>query len=253
MTTAPENLLELKEITAGYDGNQVLTDVYIIIKPQDFIGVIGPNGGGKTTLVRVMLGLLKPWSGKVIRNSSISEGSGIGYLPQINNIDRKFPISVRDVIVSGLMDGNQLFKRFSQSDYQRTDQLMHEMGVYALKKKPIGELSGGQLQRVFLCRSVISSPKLLILDEPNTYVDNLFESELYEKLKLLNKSMAIIIVSHDIGMISAYVKTIACVNNHLHYHESNIISEEQLLSYNCPIKLITHGDVPHTVLGTHSH
>jgi zinc transport system ATP-binding protein len=253
MTTAPEHLLELKEITAGYNGNQVLTDVYIKIKPQDFIGVIGPNGGGKTTLVRVMLGLLKPWSGKVIRNSCISEGSGVGYLPQINNIDRKFPISVRDVIVSGLMDGNQLFKRFSQSDYQKADQLMQEMGVFALKKKPIGELSGGQLQRVFLCRSVISSPRLLILDEPNTYVDNLFESELYEKLKLLNKSMAIIIVSHDIGMISAYVKTIACVNNHLHYHESNIISEEQLLSYNCPIKLITHGDVPHTVLGTHSH
>jgi zinc transport system ATP-binding protein len=253
MTTSSEHLLELQTITAGYNDSQVLTDVNIKISPQDFIGVIGPNGGGKTTLVRVMLGLLKPWSGKIIRHSGISEGAGIGYLPQINNIDRKFPISVRDVIVSGLMDGNQLLKRFSQKDYQVADQLMHEMGVYALKKKPIGELSGGQLQRVFLCRSVISSPRLLILDEPNTYVDNLFESELYEKLKLLNESMAIIIVSHDIGMISAYVKTIACVNNHLHYHESNIITEEQLMSYNCPIKLITHGDVPHTVLGTHSH
>jgi zinc transport system ATP-binding protein len=253
MKTAPEPLLELKDITVGYNGSEVLTDVNIKIKAQDFIGVIGPNGGGKTTLVRVMLGLLKPWHGRIIRNSAISEGAGVGYLPQINNIDRKFPISVRDVIVSGLMDGNQLLKRFSKSDYQKADQLMHEMGVYTLKKKPIGELSGGQLQRVFLCRSVISSPRLLILDEPNTYVDNLFESELYEKLKLLNESMAIIIVSHDIGMISAYVKTIACVNNRLHYHESNIISEEQLLSYNCPIKLITHGDVPHTVLGIHSH
>jgi len=253
MKTAPEQLIELNNVTAGYNRQPVLTNVNLKINQQDFIGVIGPNGGGKTTLVRVMLGLLKPWSGKVIRNASMGLGSGIGYLPQINNIDRKFPISVRDVVLSGLMNGKQLLKRFSSLEYKEADHLMQEMGIYTMRKKPIGELSGGQLQRVFLCRSVISSPRLLILDEPNTYVDNLFESELYEKLKLLNEIMAIIIVSHDIGMISSYVKTIACVNNHLHYHESNIISEEQLLSYNCPIKLITHGDVPHTVLGTHSH
>ncbi|MFU8845069.1 MAG: ATP-binding cassette domain-containing protein, partial [Bacteroidales bacterium] len=119
--------------------------------------------------------------------------------------------------------------------------------------KKVKVLSGGEKTRLALIKLLLEPVNLLILDEPNTYVDNLFESELYEKLKLLNEIMAIIIVSHDIGMISSYVKTIACVNNHLHYHESNIISEEQLLSYNCPIKLITHGDVPHTVLGTHSH
>jgi zinc transport system ATP-binding protein len=252
MTNSPEQLIELKDITTGYNGQPVLTQVNLKINLHDFIGVIGPNGGGKTTLVRVILGLLKPWSGKVIRSASLGVGSGIGYLPQINNIDRKFPVSVRDVVLSGLMNGKHLLRHFSSVDYEMADHLMQEMGIFALKKKPIGELSGGQLQRAFLCRSVISSPRLLILDEPNTYVDNLFESELYERLKLLNETMAIIIVSHDIGMISSYVKTIACVNNQLHYHESNIISEEQLLSYNCPIKLITHGEVPHTVLGTHT-
>jgi zinc transport system ATP-binding protein len=252
MTDTTEQLIELKDVTAGYNGMPVLTEVNFRINHRDFIGVIGPNGGGKTTLIRVMLGLLKPWRGKVIRATSVSEGAGIGYLPQINHIDRKFPVSVRDVVLSGLMDGNKLLKRFTGEEREKANQLMQEMGVYDLRKKPIGELSGGQLQRVFLCRSVISSPRLLILDEPNTYVDNQFESELYEKLRLLSDVMAIIIVSHDIGMISSYVKTIACVNNRLHYHESNIISEEQLMAYNCPIKLITHGEVPHTVLGTHS-
>jgi zinc transport system ATP-binding protein len=117
----------------------------------------------------------------------------------------------------------------------------------------IGELSGGQMQKVLLARAIVASPRLLILDEPNTFVDNKFEGELYEILVQLNKDMGIIIVSHDIGTISTYIKTIACVNRGLHYHKSNQISEEQLASYNCPIKLITHGEVPHTVLKKHNH
>ncbi len=107
------------------------------------------------------------------------------------------------------------------------------------------------MQRVFLCRSLMNEPELLILDEPDTFVDNQFESELYEKLKELNKRMAILLVSHDVGTISYFVKTIACVNKELHYHPSNIITEKQLASYNCPLQIITHGDIPHTVLQMH--
>jgi zinc transport system ATP-binding protein len=107
------------------------------------------------------------------------------------------------------------------------------------------------MQRVFLCRALLSDPKILILDEPDTFVDNRFEGELYEKLRLLNNHMAIVLVSHDVGTISSYVKTIACVNGELHYHPDNIITQEQLNSYNCPIKLITHGEIPHTVLKHH--
>ncbi|MCB2220541.1 MAG: metal ABC transporter ATP-binding protein [Bacteroidetes bacterium] len=246
-------ILELKNVTAGYNGLAVLKDVTLPVYAHDFIGVIGPNGGGKTTLVKVMLGLLKPWKGLVKSILDEKDGRGIGYLPQINQIDRKFPISVKDVILSGLIRKQRIVNRFTRDEIQLAAQMMHDMGIEQLAKKPIGELSGGQLQRVFLCRSVISSPSLLILDEPNTYVDNHFENELYEKLKILNQKMAIIVVSHDIGMISSYVKTIACVNTELHYHESNIISEEQLQAYNCPIKLITHGEIPHTVLGIHNH
>ncbi len=179
--------------------------------------------------------------------------NSIGYLPQINFIDKKFPISVRDVVLSGFMEKEKLINKFTTEEKQTALSLMENMGISHLKKKPIGELSGGQLQRVFLSRAVVSSPELLILDEPNTFVDNRFESELYEKLKELNKSMAILIISHDVGMISPYVKTIACVNKELHYHDSNVISEKQLQDYNCPIQLITHGEVPHTVLGKHVH
>lgn len=253
MENNSKSLLELQNITAGYNGDPVLKNINLRVQENDFIGMIGPNGGGKTTLVKVMLGLLKPWKGKVITHIASLETRGIGYLPQVNQIDKKFPISVKDVVMSGLLRKGKLIRGFSKEELKQADHLMDEIGISELSKNPIGELSGGQLQRVFLCRSVISSPKLLILDEPNTYVDNQFESELYEKLRIFNEQMAIIIVSHDIGMISAYVKTIACVNSELHYHASNIISEEQLQAYNCPIKLITHGEVPHTVLGKHNH
>jgi len=109
------------------------------------------------------------------------------------------------------------------------------------------------MQRVFLCRAIITSPSLLILDEPNTFVDSKFEADLYDILLELNKTMAIIVVTHDIGTISYYVKTIACVNKYLNYHPSNIITEKQLAAYGCPIQIITHGDIPHTVLKKHNH
>jgi len=247
-------LIEIKDIEAGYSGEIVLSAVNLKIRKNDFIGIIGPNGGGKTTLVKVILGLIKPFKGEVINKlNGANENISIGYLPQINFIDKKFPISVKDVVLSGFMEKGKLTNKFTKKEKQTTLAVMENMGISHLKNKPIGELSGGQLQRVFLSRAVVSSPKLLILDEPNTFVDNRFESELYEKLKALNRSMAILIISHDVGMISPYVKTIACVNKELHYHDSNVISEKQLKEYNCPIQLITHGEVPHTVLGKHKH
>jgi len=148
------------------------------------------------------------------------------------------------------MQANNLNKKQLK---EKVFNLLKEMGIYDVKDKAIGELSGGQMQRVFLCRAVISNPKVLILDEPDTFVDNRFEGELYEKLKQLNESIAIMLVSHDIGTISSYVKTIACVNGNLHYHASNTISQEQLNSYNCPIQIISHGEIPHTVLKHHHH
>ncbi len=249
MTDSKRALITLENITAGYDGKPVLKDVNMEVLPGDFIGVIGPNGGGKTTLIKVILGLLKPISGKV--SYKLDNNEAIGYLPQFNQIDHKFPITVLDVILSGKSGKKKLFFGHQKSDKKEAVKLLDNMGVEHLIDESIGELSGGQMQRVFLARALISNPQVLILDEPNTYVDNKFEGELYEMLREYNKRMSIIMVSHDVGTISAYVKTIACVNESLHYHRSNVITEKQLASYNCPIQLVTHGEVPHTVLKQH--
>lgn len=248
-------IIELKNITAGYGDEVILSDVNLTINTKDFVGIIGPNGGGKTTLVKVILGLLKPMHGQVLIHNpkGKSTGNSIGYLPQINRTDRKFPITVRDVVLSGLAGERNIFKKFSKQEIARAHDLLNQMGISHLAGKNIGDLSGGQMQRVFLCRSIISNPALLILDEPNTFVDNKFESDLYKTLKELNEKMAIMIISHDVGTITYYVKTIACVNRKLHYHESNKITEKQLAAYNCPIQIIAHGDVPHTILHQHNH
>ncbi len=245
-------LVELTDITAGYDGTVAIENVAFSVREQDYIGIIGPNGGGKTTLLKVILGILQPFSGKVsLPGSPDGKRDFIGYLPQINNIDKKFPITVQEVVLSGIMSRKGIFTRYTKEDKLLVRELLANTGIDHLRKKVIGELSGGQMQRAFLCRALISKPKLLMLDEPNTYVDNKFEGELYELLAKLNEKMAIVIVTHDLGMVSRYVKSIACINKVLHHHPSNIISQEQLNSYNCPIQLITHGHVPHTVLENH--
>jgi zinc transport system ATP-binding protein len=245
-------LIQLENVTGGYDKGIVLRDVSFSVSEQDFIGVIGPNGGGKTTLIKLILGLIKPVSGTIQRFDD-QKGSFIGYLPQQSQIDHKFPITVQDIVLSGLMSAGKGVSRYSSKDKKQALDLLDQMGIGQLAKRTAGELSGGQLQRVFICRALISSPKLLILDEPNTYVDNRFEHEMYELLQDYNKKMAIMIISHDVGTISYFVKTIACVNTYLHYHPSNIITEAQLAGYNCPLQIITHGDVPHTVLQKHDH
>lgn len=248
-----DSLVEIRKLSAGYGQHIVLQDVNLSIRPSDFIGVIGPNGGGKTTLLKALLGLLPPLSGEIVYDESMTQGSThrIGYLPQINNIDRKFPVTVFDVVRSGLMSRRRLTGRFSSEENERAVSLMAEMGISGIQHKAIGELSGGQIQRALLCRALVNNPRLLILDEPNTYVDNRFERELYEKLRVLNSKLAILLVSHDLGTISTYVKSYACVNGSLHYHSGNRITPELLKSYECPIQIITHGEIPHTVLYNH--
>jgi zinc transport system ATP-binding protein len=249
-----KKLLELKNITVGYENDIILRNVNFSIFENDFIGIIGPNGGGKTTLIKTILGLLKPLEGEIIyHREGWEETSRIGYLPQSFEMDRKFPISVKDVVLSGLMNKKNLVFTYSNAEKELAFSLLAEMGLEGLWNKTLAELSGGQLQRALLCRALVSMPDLLILDEPSTYVDNKFEGELYENLRELNNRMAIIMVSHDIGTISYYIKTIACVNRNFHYHESNVITEKQLAAYDCPIQVITHGDVPHTVLKKHQH
>lgn len=245
-----EPLVILKNVGTGYNGDVVLRGIDLEVYPEDFIGVIGPNGGGKTTLIRVILGLLPVFSGTV----KFPGGRPVtGYLPQVSQIDKSFPITVREVVSSGFKAPRPWFPHLSRWQKNMVNIMLEEAGLDGLAGRPIGELSGGQFQKTLLCRALISQPRLLILDEPNTFVDKNFEQDLYRWLQELNRRMAILLISHDIGTISPMVKTIACVNGTLHYHPSNQVSEEILKVYNCPVDIIAHGPIPHRVLKEHSH
>ncbi|WP_352421819.1 ABC transporter ATP-binding protein [Proteiniphilum sp.] len=251
-------LIDITNLTVGYDNKpNVLQDVNLSIYQDDFLGIIGPNGGGKTTLLRTILGLIKPQSGSITfyNKDEKTVSLNIGYLPQINQIDKKFPISVSEVILSGLTPGTNIFKRYSHADKQKVKEVAQRLGIEELLQRAIGELSGGQLQRVLLGRAIIDNPKLIILDEPSTYVDKLFETNFYKLLGDINKDIAIVLVSHDVGTIISLVKNIACVNQGLHYHPGTDISQEWLLNAyeSCPIEILGHGSLPHRVLMEHNH
>ena len=249
-----ETIVSLKNITVKYEEITALEDASLDIYETDFLGIIGPNGGGKTTLVKTILGAINH-SGEVSYSPTLFEHGKrlIGYLPQQANFDRSFPISVVEVVMSGLQAEKGLFSRYTAKDRQRAMELLEMAGIADVAERQISEISGGQMQRALLCRAVILEPKLLILDEPTNFVDNKFENELYTLLHRLNERMAIVMVSHDLGTITSVVKSIVCVNRTVHRHDSNIITAEQLENYHCPIQIISHGHVPHTVLEHHHH
>lgn len=245
-------LLSLRDVSVAYDGVEALEHVDLEVFDDDFLGVIGPNGGGKTTLVKAMLGTVAH-SGEVWIAPELFRGRErlIGYMPQISNFDRAFPISILEVVMSGLQGRRGFRSRYTRDDRQKALRLLDEAGIADAALHPVGEVSGGQLQRALLCRAIIADPRLLILDEPTNFVDNRFEKALYEMLRELNHRMAIVMVSHDIGTISSVVKQIVCVNRRVHRHHSNLLTEEQLRNYDCPIQVVSHGRIPHTVLEHH--
>lgn len=243
-------VIEIKNLSAAYDGRTVLHDINLTVYEHDFLGIIGPNGGGKTTLIKCILGLLKPAGGEIILHCRPT----LGYLPQYSSIDRKFPISVEEVILSGLSIHKSLTSRFTAEQREKGNEIIARMGLEGLERRAIGQLSGGQLQRALLGRAIIADPSVLILDEPSTYIDKRFEARLYELLAEINKECAIILVSHDIGTVLQQVKSIACVNETLDYHPDTGVTTEWLeKNFNCPIELLGHGPLPHRILGEHHH
>ena len=249
-----ERIVSLKNVTVKYDDTTALEGVSLDIYHDDFLGIIGPNGGGKTTLVKAILGTI-PHDGEVEYSPTLFERNHrlIGYLPQLSDFDKSFPISVVEVVMSGLQAEKGLFSRYTKEDRTKAVELLEMAGIADVADRQISEISGGQMQRALLCRAVILEPKLLILDEPTNFVDNQFENELYTLLHRLNERMAIVMVSHDLGTITSVVKSIVCVNRSVHRHDSNVITAEQLENYHCPIQIISHGHVPHTVLEHHHH
>jgi zinc transport system ATP-binding protein len=234
-------------------GRVVLEDVSFSIHGNDFFGIIGPNGGGKTTLIKVMLGLLKPTGGRVLLLGGDPEANSryVGYVPQYFGFDADFPISVEETVLSGRIGRKGLFRRYSGGDRKIAREAMRRVGVHHLADRKMGSLSGGEKQRVFIARALVNDPGLLVLDEPTASVDTVAATDLYDFLGELNDHIPIILISHDIGVISSHVKRIACLQRRLFVHDSNQISEEALeKTFGCPVDLIAHGH-PHRVFPPH--
>lgn len=246
-------IIRLCNVGVSYEQTLALEGVNLDIFEDDFVGIIGPNGGGKSSLVKAIMGLTK-YSGEIDFAPVLHHKRHlkIGYMPQVSQFDTRFPISIEEVVLSGLQSEKGFFGRYTKEDRARAEALLEQMGISDIASRPIGEVSGGQLQRALLCRAIIAEPKLLILDEPTNFVDNTFEKEFYALIKQLHKRMAVMIVSHDIGTITSLVKSIICVNRHVHRHDSNILTEEQLRGYDCPIQILSHGNIPHTILEHHA-
>lgn len=227
-----ESIISLRNVTVRYDDYVAIDSANLEIFADDFICIIGPNGGGKTTLIKAILGTL-PHSGEVILSPTLFNGNKrlIGYLPQQSTFDRSFPISILEVVMSGLQSERGFTAKYSRADREKAMQLLEKVGLKSVAERQIGEVSGGQMQRALLCRAVISEPKLLILDEPTNFIDKQFESELYNILQQLNQRMAIVMVSHEVNNISPAVKSIVCVNRTLHRHNTNTLSHNELREY----------------------
>jgi len=248
------SIIQINGLSAEYDGKTVLHQVDLAVYEKDFLGIIGPNGGGKTTLIKCILGLHQSSEGSIrfYKNGQEIPDMNMGYLPQYNTIDKKFPISVYEVILSGLSKQKSIFRRYSKEQHEQVRQMIARMGLEGMEERSIGSLSGGQLQRALLGRALVSNPEVVILDEPNTYIDKRFEAKLYSLLEEINKERAIILVSHDIGTVLKNVKTIACVNETVHYHPHTEVPTEWLEEhFGCPIEMLGHGTFPHRVLKCH--
>jgi zinc transport system ATP-binding protein len=247
-------LVEVQNVYAGYNHETVLEDINLAIQPEDFIGLIGPNGGGKTTLLKVILGLLEPRQGSVrVMGKSPRRGrKWIGYVPQFAIFDSDFPISVHDVVRMGRLGPDHLFKPYSEKDDAIVDERLAWVDLLEHKDRALSELSGGQRQRVYIARALAGEPALLLLDEPTISVDIEARAHIYDLLHRINgHGVTILLVSHDLNVISKYVKTIGCLNRTLHYHgEKELTAEMVNASFGCPVDLIAHG-VPHRVLEEH--
>ncbi|MDI9394592.1 MAG: ABC transporter ATP-binding protein [Euryarchaeota archaeon] len=247
-------VIELEDVWVRYGNQIILEAVNLELKEANgLLGIIGPNGGGKTTLLKVLLGLLKPCKGNVKIFGKPPEKSRnlVGYVPQYRHFDFDFPINVWEVVLTGRLSQTGFLKKYSEEDKKAAEEALKTVEMFQLKDRQIGKLSGGQRQRVFIARALAANPKLLLLDEPNSGLDPHMQDELYRLLNKLKREMAIIMVTHDLSAVSVYVDRIACLNRTLHYHNSKEIPIEYLeATYQCPIELIAHG-VSHRVLDRH--
>lgn len=215
-------VIRLEGVSAGYEGDTVLEDINLKVNSQDYIALIGPNGGGKTTIMRVILGLLQPFSGQVeVMGLPPKEGRAfIGYVPQSQLNDQDFPINVWDVVGMGRLKSGWWNQGYSEADKQAITESLRKTDVYDLRNKAVADLSGGQRQRVYISRALATHPKILLLDEPTANIDAEASKQLYELLDVLNsEGTTILMVSHDLHTLERHAKSIGYVNRCLAYEE----------------------------------
>lgn len=246
-------IIKINDLNFSYNHHDILNNVNISVYAKDFVAVIGPNGGGKTTLLKLMLGLLPLDHGliRIFGQPPQKVSHRIGYIPQNVNANKNFPISVMDVVLMGCLRSGRKWSHPTETERNSAKDALEKMEMLGYRDRRISQLSGGQRQRVFIARALAGNPEILFLDEPTASVDTHGQTELYTLLKDLNKEVTILVVSHDFMVVSSYVKSVICVNQCVHQHDAAEMTQEMLdMSYRCPVELVAHG-IPHRVLGNH--
>lgn len=244
-------LIQLTDVSFSYGNAPVLEDITLDIQRGEFLGIVGPNAGGKSTLLKIILGLLKPQSGKVrVKDRKPGDSKrSIGYVPQHPSFPRDFPVTVEQTVLMGRLGAgksgwwqNLLPGKFSAEDRDLAYQALEEVEADYLAERQIGSLSGGQLQRVLLARALVGEPDILILDEPTANIDQRLESDIFDLLKQLNERLTILVVSHDIAFVSSYVTRVACINRTLVCHHTDAIDGQMIQQlYGEDVRMIAHG------------
>ena len=247
--------IEVDDVWVRLRGQTVLEGVNLAVQPDDFYAIIGPNGGGKTTLLRVILGLLPPCRGEVriFGSTEAAMRTDLGYVPQFRTFDFEYPITVREMVLSGRLGHiTRRPRRYDAGDHAGAEKALETMRITDLADRQIRDLSGGERQRAIIARALVGDPKVLLLDEPTIYVDAPTEAQFYGILDRLRDRMAVVLVTHDIGVLPGHVTRVACLNRRLYTHDTSEITPDMLeAAYHCPVDLIAHG-VPHRVFPDHS-
>ena len=224
----PRDVVKVSHVSFSYDGIPVLEDVHFTIQERSFISIVGPNAGGKTTLLKLMLGLLRPSQGtlEVLGMPPEKARTRIGYMPQQVQLDLQFPVSVLDVVLMGRLGPGGRIGPYSRTDRAIALDALRKLEMQDLAGRPFMALSGGQRQRVLIARALASEPQMLFLDEPTANVDMVVETELFELLHEMSKTITVVVVSHDLGFVSQYVQSVVCVNRCVRVHPTTSVTGE---------------------------
>ncbi|MCP4633814.1 MAG: ABC transporter ATP-binding protein [candidate division Zixibacteria bacterium] len=243
MTQNKKTIIAINNLTFSYNGFNVLEDVNFSIIENDFVTILGPNGGGKTTLLKLMLGLLKPDRGKieVFGAAPDKARSNVGYMPQSFQFDAKFPIRVIDIVLMGRIVKNSQIGPYKDEDKAIAMKALEEVELSHVKNASFSSLSGGQKQRVLIARALAIEPKLLLLDEPTANIDPNVRNELHDLLVKLNEKITIITVTHDVGFVASHVNKVICVNRNVHIHPTSEVTSELISNvYGNDINIVKH-------------